>query len=324
MAEERFGSDGAAFADALRRLAVSFDELFERRLILVTGKGGVGKTTLSAALAVAAARMGRRAVICEVGGPSQIAPLFGAGASDHEPRRVADRVSHSVLSPEKGIRAYLAERIRVPGVVELVFKQPPVAKFFRAAPAFSEMGVLYAVTRLLDARDDGHPWDHVIVDLPASGHALGMLEAPFEGKRIFRGGPVRALCESVEGLLLDRKTTTCAVVTLPEELPATEAVDLASKLESRGFGVGAVVANAVETPALDPEEEGALRSLGDRASPHLLEAAVASSRRAARHGAVVERLGRELGRPPLSLSLYPKNGAQLVGALADEIERQTK
>lgn len=303
---------------------MSFDELLERRLILITGKGGVGKTTLSAALAVAAARRGRRSVICEVGGPSQIAPLFGAREPGHEPRRVAERVSHSVLSPEKGIRAYLAERIRLPGVVELVFKQPPVAKFFRAAPAFSEMGVLYAITRLLESKEGGRPWDHVIVDLPASGHALGMLEAPFEGKRIFRGGPVRALCESVEGILLDRGTTACAVVTLPEELPATEAVDLASKLEDRGFGLGALVANAVETPALDSEEEEALRSLGDRASPHLLEAAAASSRRAARHAAVLERLGRELGRPPLPLSLHPGNGAQLVGAIADEIERQTK
>src|SRR5690606_11173195 len=157
--------------------------------------------------------------------------------------------------------------------VELVVKQPPVAKFFRAAPAFSEMGVLYAITRLLESKEGGRPWDHVIVDLPASGHALSMLEAPFEGKRIFRGGPVRALCESVEGILLDRGTTACAVVTLPEELPATEEVDLASKLEDRGFGLGARVANAVETTARNREQEAARRSLGDRVSPTRLAAA---------------------------------------------------
>src|SRR5690606_23974835 len=121
-------------------------------------------------------------------------PLFETGPLSHEPRTVVDGIALAALSDERGIRAYLSERIRVPGVVDLVFKQPPVARFFRAAPAFSEMGVLYAILRLLEREG----WDQVIVDLPASGHALGLLDAPSEGKKIFRAGPVRALCESVE------------------------------------------------------------------------------------------------------------------------------
>lgn len=234
---------------------VTLDDLLQRRLVLVTGKGGVGKTTLSAALASVASQRGKRVVVCEVDGPSQVAPLFGADTGTHEPRQVGDGVFLAVLSPEAGIRAYLGDRIRLPGIVDRVFKQPAVAKFFRAAPAFSEMGVLYSIGRLLEERDGGRPrWDHVIVDLPASGHAVGMLEAPFVGKRIFRAGPVRALCESVEQFLLDHELSTCAVVTLPEELPVNEAMELAVQLRGRGLRVEAILANAVEAGALTPEE----------------------------------------------------------------------
>lgn len=298
---------------------MSFNELLQRRLILLTGKGGVGKTTLAASLAMAAERRQKRVALCEIGGPSQLAPLFGAAEVEHEPRSVRDGIALSVLSPERGIRAYLSERIRIPGVVDLVFKQPAVAKFFRAAPAFSEMGALYAIVRLLERGG----WDHVIVDLPASGHALGMLEAPFEGKRIFRGGPVRALCESVEQVLLDARTTATAVVTLAEELPATEAADLAENLRSRGFPVGAVVVNARQRAPLEGEESAALARFEaeDEFRP-LAEAARTASARAARGAAIVEKLAARLGETPLSLSFHPENGMRLLGLLADEMEAQ--
>lgn len=294
---------------------MSFEELLERRLILLTGKGGVGKTTLAAALAVAAERMGKRVVLCEVEGPSQLAPLFGVGATEHEPRPVTQGISLSTLSAERGIRAYLAERIRIPGLIDLVFKQPAVARFFRAAPAFSEMGVLYGIIRLVEE----HRWDHVIVDLPASGHALGLLDAPSEGKRIFRGGPVRALCESVEGVLLDSRTTANVVVTLAEELPAAEAAELASMLQERGFAVDAVVVNARERAPLDDEENAALREIEGVEFRPLIEAASRAQARAARGEAIVSKLAARLTRPPLSLSFHPEKGTTLLGRLAEEI-----
>lgn len=297
---------------------MSFDELLKRRLLLLTGKGGVGKTTLAASLAVAAKRRGERVVLCEVEAPSQLAPLFGAEAAGHEPRRVSEGIALSTLSAERGIRAYLGEKIRVPGVVDLVFKQPAVARFFRAAPAFSEMGVLYAIVRLLEQER----WDRVIVDLPASGHALGMLEAPFEGKRIFRSGPVRALCESVEKVLLDPRTTGAAVVTLAEELPAAEAAELAAKLRDRGFAVDAVVVNARERAPLDGDEAAALDRLADDELRPLVEAAASASARAARGDAIVEGLADRLGGAPLSLSFHPERGLRLLGRLADEFEAQ--
>lgn len=300
---------------------VTLDDLLQRRLVLVTGKGGVGKTTLSAALGMVAARKGRRVVVCEVGGPSQIAPLLGGPGGSHVPRPIGEGVDLAVLSPEEGIRSYLAEKIRFPGIVDLVFKQQAVARFFRAAPAFAEMGILYSIARLLDERAGGRPrWDHVIVDLPASGHAVGMLEAPFVGKKIFRAGPVRSLCEAVEGMLLDHDLATCAVVTLPRELPVNEAMELAGKLRSRGLRVEAVLANAVESAALDGEEQELLERIREREHRPILEGASEALRRAARGARVLDRLAKGLRSHPVPISFHLERGKDLVRRIADELE----
>lgn len=301
------------------------ERLLDRRLVLVTGKGGVGKSTLSAALALVAARAGKRVVVCEVEGPSAVAPLLGTAEirSGQPPRPIGEGVHLAVLCPEEGIKRYLADKIRVPGVVELVFKQPVVSRFFRAAPAFSEMGVLYTISQLLDERDAaGRPrWDHVIVDLPASGHAVGMLEAPFVGKRIFLAGPVRALCESIERMLIDHDLATCAVVTLPEELPVNEALELSAKLRERGLHVEAVLANAVEEEALAPRERELLEKIQKAAKQPLVEGAISAAKRAAQGSATLRRLQEGIRTAPIPISYRLARGRELVREIADELER---
>lgn len=290
----------------------------------MTGKGGVGKSTLSAALALVAARAGKRVVVCEIEGPSAVAPLLGAArvTSGEPPRPIGEGVHLAVLCPEEGIKSYLADKIHVPGIIDLVFKQPVVSRFFRAAPAFSEMGVLYAISRLLDEREGGRPkWDHVIVDLPASGHAVGMLEAPFVGKRIFVAGPVRALCESIEKILVDHELATCAVVTLPEELPVNEALELSDKLRQRGLRVEAVLANAVEDDGLAPGEREALERAQRHGEQPLIEGAIAAARRAARGSETLRRLADEMRTAPVPISYRLERGRALVREIADELER---
>lgn len=304
----------------------SLEQLLDRRLVLITGKGGVGKTTVSAALALVAARSGKRTVICEIEGPSAVGPLLGGRAASHAPMPIGDGVHLAVLSADDGLRAYLADKIRLPGIVDLVFKQQAVSRFFRAAPAFAEMGLLYAIHRLLEERDSkGQPrWDNVIVDLPASGHAVGMLEAPFIGKKIFLAGPVRTLCESMESMLLDQELTTCAVVTLPEELPVNEALELAAKLRERGLLVETVLANAVEREALEPEERAVVERLRSLSPRPILEGAAVAARRAARGREVLGNLAAGLRKSPVPLSFRLERGRDLVRAIATELEAAIK
>lgn len=312
-----FGRGGEGSVGVIKRL-------LERRLVLVTGKGGVGKSTLAAAIGLVAARAGRRVVVCEVGGPSAVAPLLGDAdvPEGQPPRPIGEGVHLAVLCAEDGIRRYLGEKIRVPGIVDLVFRQQAVSRFFRAAPAFSEMGVLYLVARLLDERDGrGRPvWDHVIVDLPASGHAVGMLEAPFVGKRIFLAGPVRALCDSIERMLIDHDLATALVVTLPEELPVNEAMELSEKLRARGLRVEAVLANAVEAEAIAPGERAILERLQAAAGQPLLEGALRAARRAARGSETLRRLEEGLRSRPVPVSWRVERGRALVREIADELE----
>src|SRR5690606_26040957 len=103
----------------------------------------------------------------------------------------------------------------------------------------------------------------VIVDLPASGHAMAMLEAPQTGKRVFLAGPVRALCETIEQMLEDPHLTAGALVTLPEELPVNEAVDLAAKLRGLHIPVRAVIATSVPPTTLLEGDRAALDRLPD-------------------------------------------------------------
>ncbi len=282
---------------------------------------------MAAALALVASRAGKRAVVCEIEGPSAVSRLLGiGGAESHAPQPIGDGVHLAVLTADDGLRSYLSDKIRLSGVVDLVFKQPAVGRFFRAAPAFAEMGLLYAISKLVDQKDEaGRPrWDHVIVDLPASGHAIGMLEAPFIGKRIFLAGPVRTLCESMERMLLDHSLSTCAVVTLPEELPVNEALELAARLRGRGLRVEAVLANAVESPALSPEEEAIVERLRAAAPRPILEGAAVAARRAARGSAILGRLAAGLRKAPVPIPFRQERGRELVKAIAEELEASAK
>lgn len=292
----------------------------ERRLVLVTGKGGVGKTTVAAALSLVGARKGKRVLLCEVYGPSAVAPLLGGGPTSHRPRPLPSGIHLAVLSPEEGLRAYLAERIRVPGVVDLALKNPVVARFFRATPAVPEMSVLYAIAQLLEEEENGRPrWDQVVVDLPASGHAMALLGAPFTGKRVFVAGPLHHLCVSLERMLTDPTRAAVAVVTLPEELPVNEALDLVARLEHLGLPVETVLANAVAPEPFDQTEQELIDRLLEVQPRPLLQGAAAAARRGSRAKQALRRLSSGLSHEPVTLRFRLTRGLELVRSVADEL-----
>lgn len=240
-------------------LSTSGLHLFDRELIFVTGKGGVGKTTVAAGLARVAARSGRRTLICEMDakgdlGPAVIDPagdgVSGAGSEritlGFTPTEVAPNLWAMAMNTEDSLREYLRLFLRIP----LVGRIGSLASTFdfvaSAAPGVKE---ILAVGKLCHEVRQGN-YDLVIVDAEASGHIVAQIGAPIVIRELVALGPIRDQTAWMSEILTDPRRTAVIAVTTPEEMAVIETVELAQRLRSQaGVDLSMVVANRV-LPAL--------------------------------------------------------------------------
>lgn len=258
------------------------------RVLVVAGKGGVGKTTVTAVLASAAAAAGHRVLAVELDGKPVLARLVGD-------------VPHLELTAAAALEEYLrdhgfgriAKRLTASGVIDVVST---------AAPGIDDIVVLGKIKQLERTGE----WDLIVVDGPAAGHAVTMLTSPAGMHDAVRGGPVRSQADDVLELLHDAARCNVVLVTLPETTPVNETIETAFALEDRvGVTLGPVVVNAVDLgddgvgaalPAAD-----AVR-FGDEA-PALAAAAEFRTRRREMQAAAIARLSAELPLPQLHVPL---------------------
>jgi anion-transporting ArsA/GET3 family ATPase len=307
----------------------------ESRVLIVAGKGGVGKTTMAASLARTAADAGLSVLVVELEGKAGISAAFGAGdgldygeSPLYDPPGNGD-VRGRRLTPDDALLEYLADhglqrvskRLVSSGVVDVVAT---------AIPGIRDVLVLGKIKQL---EREGVA-DLIVVDAPATGHAMTFLTSASGLLDAARGGPVRAQAEDVVELLGDPARCRVLLVTLPEEMPVSETVEAAYQLEDRvGVQLGPVVVNGWdELPAaLTAGTDQAAAAIGvelDREQSAALEAA--RSFRAHRRQLAadqVERLARELPLPQLrtpslgSPTIGPEQSEELARALARGIER---
>jgi anion-transporting ArsA/GET3 family ATPase len=256
--------------------------LLDRRLIVVTGKGGVGKTTVAAALGRLAARSGRRTTVVEVGGSSRVAELFGRRSREPGSEvRLEDGLSALSIDPDLALLEWVqALGGRVPG--RILTSSGTFQYFAAAAPGAREIVTMIKIWRLASARRGGRRSpDLVIFDAPATGHALGMLRSPETFSRIARVGPIVRDTGHVRELLADPSRSAYVGVAQGTEMAVTETIELQQGLgEATGRGLDAVVVNALlprRFSAGELERIDALRANGRGASA----AAVAAAARAA-------------------------------------------
>lgn len=236
----------------------------DRRIHLVTGKGGVGKTTVSAALARAAAAHGRRVLLTEIGDPeggySPVGRLFGYEHLDHRPQPLGYGVLGAHLWGPTGHEGFLRTVLPAGPLIRAALRSKALGKFLAAAPSFHEMGVFYHLLMLLDAtRKDGSP-EHevVIVDMPATGHALAMTGLPELLLNLIPRGPIAKAMKRGQAYMNDPDLAAAWVVTLPEQLPVTESLELIDGLRETKMTPGGVLVNRwIETP-FDAESRGAM------------------------------------------------------------------
>lgn len=285
--------------------------LLDHRLLVVTGKGGVGKSTIATALALLAARRGRRVLVCEVNAQERVAPLLGASPAGFETRQALPNLFTANVTPAEAMREYGLMTLRFKTLYDAVFENRVVRYFLRAVPSLSELVMLGKVLHEVRTEEHGRPrWDLVVLDAPATGHAVQLLRVPGALLETVPPGPLRRDAEWMHALLVDPRQTSLQIVTLPEEMPVNEAIELAAAVRTvLGIACGALFVNAMPETRFSPGETSVLSDLAV-AAPPLGPAAAAGHLQALR----AEQAGRYLARARAAIDLP----AVLVPLLARE------
>ncbi len=241
----------------------ALDDLLQHRLILVTGKGGTGKTTLAAALALAAAKRGRRTLAVEYDPHGAMATLFGEPAT-FEPRQVGFNLWASNIDFISALKAYVMQTVKIRRVVDSILDHPIVRRFLDATPSAREITTLMQVqTFALETDATGRRrFDNIIVDLAASGHAVMLLKTPVVALQLFTSGPVYDRARQIAEMLQDPAHTSLVLAALPEDLSVSETIETAAKMrDEAGVGLGPVLLNRMPAAPFSEAEETAWRAL---------------------------------------------------------------
>jgi anion-transporting ArsA/GET3 family ATPase len=311
------------------------------RVVIVAGKGGVGKTTVTAALARAAARTGLSVLVVEVEGKSGLAGLFGQRPFDYDevvlsrgggPDGAGD-IRARTLTPDGALMEYLedhgmhrvSKRLVQSGAMEIVAT---------AAPGIKDILILGKVKSLERERRPERRADLIVLDAPAAGHAISFLRSPRGLLDAVSVGPINAQAADVLEMLTDPRRCSVMLVTLPEETPVNELVETAYSLEDEvGISLGPVFVNGLYPPLagmdVDPDTAaaaagGAFLRAGE--ADALLAAARFRQRRLDLQHEQVTRLGERLPLPQIALpylfaaDLGPQSVEELAAAVLAGID----
>jgi anion-transporting ArsA/GET3 family ATPase len=312
------------------------DGLLSRRLIVLTGKGGVGKSVVGASLALAARARGQRVLLVEVAAPLEAARVLGGSPSRGRVKEALPGLSTLNLDPAAVMDEYVRHIVPVKLLARRILSSPVYKRFFAAAPGLRELMVLGKIMVLEEAhaRLSRRPaWDLIVLDAPATGHGLAFLKVPLAASRAIPVGPVGHNARRVLKLIRDPARTALVVVAVPEEMAVVEAMEFHRlAVEELEVEPAAAVLNAChERRFSDAEEAEVLRLTADDARGNLqprvpLPAALRAARRQIRRRRLTRlyqgRLRRGLPAPLASLPyLYRESlGREDLELLAERLE----
>jgi anion-transporting ArsA/GET3 family ATPase len=293
------------------------------RLTILVGKGGTGRSTVTAAMGLAAARRGLRVLMVEVASRQSIPGLFDRAGTGYDPVACADNLWCLRVTWEDALREYGMMKLKLRAAYELVFGNPFVRRLLPAIPGIAEIVV---IGKVVYAATDGVPGlgrpDALLLDAPATGHGLSLLTAPMVIGETVASGPLAKDARHLSEVLLDPGFTRLHIVTTPEEMPVAEGVELYSALAvRRGFPFGPVIVNALQEAGLTPGQRDALSLLpgSGRAPPGVAAAARAALFMNARREAQRAHVERLRGQIPLPVVRLPDVVAE--GSARARLER---
>jgi anion-transporting ArsA/GET3 family ATPase len=244
--------------------------LLDRRLLFVTGKGGVGKTTVAAGLALLAAQHGKRTLACEVDAKGNLSGAFEAGPTAFVAQELQPNLFAMSMNTEESLKEYLSLQLKVPFLARL----GPLARTFdfiaSAAPGVRE---ILTVGKLAWEVRERH-YDLVVVDAPATGHVVGQLRAPQAIAELVSVGLIREQTDWMTELIADPDSTGVVIVAAPEEMPVTESLELLDRLADVDVDVASIVVNRVLPELFGRAEEEVFDRLVEPDLTESLEEAV--------------------------------------------------
>lgn len=282
--------------------------LLDHRFLFVVGKGGVGKTTVAASLGLAAARKGKRTLVALVNAKERLSSLYECPPIGEKIVNVAPNLDAVNMTPAAALEEYGMMVLKIRALYEAVFGNRFVRAFLRGTPgieAWAMLGKAYfhAVGHGPDGRGD---YDLVILDAPATGHGLEMLRVPQVIVDVAPPGLLRREAERALELFRDPKRAGCVVVTLPEDMPTNETLELhAALVDDLRLPVPALVVNQLLPKLFTPEERPLITGLPAKLAEHspIASLATAGRTRALREAVQEASLQRLATLPTPRLSL---------------------
>jgi anion-transporting ArsA/GET3 family ATPase len=303
-------------------------DLLDKRLLFVTGKGGVGKSTVALALGLAASERGMRTIVCEVGLQEHASRVFRRAEVGFHEVEMRDNLWTISIDPDRALREYLTIQAPVRAMGEMVSRSRVFTYLTAATPGLKELltiGKIWELAQLDRKVRKARKYDLVLVDAPATGHGIGFMQTPRTFASIARVGPIHAQAEAIGAFITDAKQTGAAIVSLPEEMAVNESELLERELtEEVGVAVDRVYMNGVYPERISDDEAERLRGVAESVeggARGAVRAALGERRRATAHRVQLARL-EELVRTPvdtLPFIFEPQLGVAGLERLAAEV-----
>jgi anion-transporting ArsA/GET3 family ATPase len=306
-------------------------ELLDKRLVIVTGKGGVGKSTIALSLALTASAAGRRTILCEVSSQEHISRVFHRAEVGFHEVEMAENLWAISIDPDEAMKEYVLLQLRVRAMRDLLFRSRIFTYLTAATPGLRELvtvGKIWEVAQPDRKVKKGRKYDLVIVDAPATGHGVGFLQTPRTFANIARVGPIKAQAEALESFILNHRKTGVAIVSLPEEMPVNETAGLERALtEDVGVAVDRVYVNAVYPERFSRDEVEHLESVCGNGANGIVRAAcraaLSESRRARAQREQLARLAEMVDVPLRTLPFIfkPELSVEDIREIGAEVEQ---